>query len=217
VVIHCPGTERDRLAHGTAPAEMAGELLPAERSRGRASPAFGAALPPGSELLTAAMACAELMVIGNQSQGRNTSSVPARGHLIPRAANAARSSACCRRWLKAAGSRVSYRRPRVMRDWQGKMTGQRPTVFTARCQMTRLQLDHAICARCDRGLPRTHDFSRPAGRGGLPEAYDESCRRNPGGVSPGCRFVAGSPIFGDAPGTPDRAKRDQLRRVIDAV
>ncbi len=140
----------------------------------------------------------------------------------PRTTDAARSfGMLLGKWLHARVHLVSYGGRGVMRDWQGRTDVANAPQFFLRT-MPDDPSSHwdpanyspdaiVVCLG-------TNDFNP-----GLPDeavytkAYDDfvgEIRR----VHPhAALLLAESPIFGDEPGTPDRAKRDLLRRVLEAV
>ena len=226
VVIHLsPGQNEIALPTGTAPAGgWLVELVRRTESWQGVASFRGLLLPPGSELLDPPpWPARKLMVIGDSiTGGEYIERFPPEDISTPRAANAARSfGMLLGRWLKAQVHLVSYGGRGVMRDWQGKTDGANAPQFFNRT----LPDDPASTWNHADYVPDaivvclgTNDFSRD-----LPDeavyrkAYDDLVGEIRAVYPRAALLLAESPIFGDAPGTPDRAKRDQLRRVIDAV
>jgi lysophospholipase L1-like esterase len=226
VVIHLkPGDNEIALPTGVAP--KGGWLVEVVRRneswQGVAS-FRGLLLPPDCELLTPpAWPTRKLMVIGDSiTGGEYVERFPPEYLSTPRAANAARSyGMLLGRWLKAQVHLVSYGGRGVMRDWQGRTDVPNAPQFFNRTlpDDADSHWNHAeyvpdaivVCLG-------TNDFSKD-----LPDeavyrkAYDDFVGEIRAVYPRAALVLAESPMFGDAPGTPDRAKRDQLRRVLDAV
>jgi lysophospholipase L1-like esterase len=226
VVIHLsPGQNEIALPMGTAPAGgWLVELVRRNESWQGVASFRGLLLPPGSGLLDPpSWPARKLMVIGDSiTGGEYIERFPPEDISTPRAANAARSfGMLLGRWLKAQVHLVSYGGRGVMRDWQGQTNVPNAPQFFNRT----LPDDPASTWNHADYVPDaivvclgTNDFSKD-----LPDeavyrkAYDDFVGEIRAVYPRAALVLAESPIFGDAPGTPDRAKRDQLRRVIDAV
>jgi lysophospholipase L1-like esterase len=226
VVIHlAQGKNEIALPMGPAPAGgWLVELVRRTESWQGVASFRGLVLPPGCELLAPpSWPTRKLMVIGDSiTGGEYIERFPPEDISTPRAANAARSfGMLLGRWLKAQVHLVSYGGRGVMRDWQGKTDGANAPQFFNRTlpDDPDSHWNHAdyvpdvvvVCLG-------TNDFSKD-----LPDeavyqkAYDGFVGEIRSAYPRTALVLAESPIFGDAPGTPDRAKRDQLRRVIEAV
>ena len=184
----------------------------------------GLLLPPGCELLTPpAWPSRKLMFIGDSiTGGEYIERFPPENVSTPRAANAARSyGMLLGRWLKAQVHLVSYGGRGVMRDWQGRTDVPNAPQFFQRT----LPDDPDSRWNHSDYVPDVvvislgqNDFSKD-----LPDeavyrkAYDDFVGGIRAAYPRAALVLAEVSLFGDTPGTPDRAKRDQLRRVLEAV
>jgi lysophospholipase L1-like esterase len=226
VVIHlAPGDNEIALPAGVAPAEgWLVELVRRNESWQDVSSFQGLRLPPGCELLTPpAWPARKLMIIGDSiTSGEYVERFPPENLNTPRTANAARSyGMLLARWLKAQVHLVSYGGRGVMRDWQGRTDlANAPQFF----QRTLPDDPDSHWNHADY-VPDVivvslgqNDFSKD-----LPDeavyrkAYDDFVGEVRAAHPSAALVLAELSLFGEAPGTPDRAKRDQLCRVIEAV
>jgi len=226
VVIHLkPGENEIALPTGVAPAEgWLIELVRRTESWQGVASFQGLLLPPGCELLPPpAWPARKLMFIGDSiTGGEYVERFPPENDNTPRVANAARSfGMLLGRWLKAQVHLVSYGGRGVMRDWQGRTDLANAPQFFQRTlpDDPASQWDHASY------LPDAivvclgqNDFSKD-----LPDeaiytkAYDDFVGEIRAAYPRVALVLAELSLFGETPGTPDRAKRDQLRRVIESV
>jgi lysophospholipase L1-like esterase len=226
VVIHL-AEGKNEVALPTGPAPAGGWLVELVRRteawQGVAS-FRGLLLPPGCELLKPpAWPSRKLMFIGDSiTCGEYIERFPPEDISTPFSTNAARSyGMLLGRWLKAQVHLVSYGGRGVMRDWQGKTDCANAPQFFNRT----LPDDPNSHWNHEDYVPDaivvclgTNDFSKD-----LPDeavylkAYDDFVGEIRAVYPRAALVLAESPIFGDVPGTPDRAKRDLLRRVLDAV
>ena len=228
VMVHLqPGENAVPLPAGDAPASgWLVELVRRTESWQGVAAFEGLVLPPGCELLPPpAWPARKLLCIGDSiTGGEYLDLIPPAGDVerTPRTANAARAyGMLLGRWLNAQVHLVSYGGRGVVRDWQGKTdTGNAPQFFQrALPDDPAAPWDHArytpdaivVCLG-------QNDFSSGSqDEKEYTEAYDRfigDIRK----VHPHAALVlAGSPMQGDTPGSPDRAKRDQLYRTLDAV
>jgi len=184
----------------------------------------GLILPEGCDLLPPPpWPPRKLMFIGDSiTCGEYVERFPPEDDNSPRTTNAARSfGMLLARWLNAQVHLVSYGGRGVMRDWQGNTNVNNAPQFFQRTMPDdpASRWDHAAY------VPDVvvislgqNDFSKD-----LPDeaVYTKACDDFVGEVRaayPGAALVlAEVSLFGDTPGTPDRAKRDQLHRVLAAV
>ena len=184
----------------------------------------GLQLPPGCELLPPPpWPGRRLLFIGDSiTSGEFVERFPPEDVSTPRTANAARSfGMLLGRWLQARVHLVSCGGRGLIRDWTGKTDGINAPQFF------RLTLPDAPAGPWNPSdyIPDaivvclgTNDFSKDLpNEAAYTKAYDdfvgEIRTAHPGAAL----LLAESPILGDAPGTADRAKRDQLRRTLEAV
>ena len=226
VVLHLhPGDNEVPLPTGAAPdAGWVVDLVRRTESWQGVAVFEGLALPPGCELLPPPpWPERRLMFIGDSiTGGECIDRMPPECDGTPRTANAARSfGMLLGRWLRAQVHLVSYGGRGVVRDWQGK------TDVANAPQFFQLGLPDDPTARWDHAAYTPdvivvclgqNDFNQ----GLLDEsAYTDAYARfvaEVRQVHPGAVLVlAEDPMFGDEPGTLDRAKRDQLRRTLEAV
>jgi hypothetical protein len=184
----------------------------------------GLALPPGAELLPPpSWPERRLMFIGDSmTSGEFIDRMPPEYDNTPRTANAARCfGMLLGRWFNAQVHLVSYGGRGVVRDWQGKTdVNNAPQFFP-------LALPDDPAARWNHAgyAPDAivvclgqNDFSQ-----GRPDeaAYTETYARfveNLRQIHPGAALIlAEDPMLDETPGSSDRAKRDQLRRTLDAI
>ncbi len=140
----------------------------------------------------------------------------------PRTTDAARSfGMLLGKWLHAQVQLVSYGGRGVMRDWQGRTDTNNAPQFFGRTMPDdpNSHWDPAnyvpdaivVCLGTNDfnvGLPKEAVFTK---------AYEDFVRQIRADYPHAALLLAESPMFGDTPGTEDRAKRDLLRRVLDAV
>jgi lysophospholipase L1-like esterase len=226
VMIHLnPGENEIALPTGRAPAQ--GRLIELVR-RNEAWQGIatfqGLVLPPGCELLPPPpWPERKLMFIGDSiTGGEYLERFPPENISTPQSANAARAfGMLLGRWLHAQVHLVSYGGRGVMRDWQGNTDGTNAPQFFQRT-LPDDPVSHwnhvdyvpdaiVVCLGAN-------DFSKD-----LPDeatytkAYDDFVGEVRVAYPHAVLLLAESPIFGDTPGTHDRAKRDQLRRTLEAV
>jgi lysophospholipase L1-like esterase len=226
VVIHLAhGQNEVALPTGTAPSGgWLVELVRRNEAWQGVASFRGLLLPPGCELLDPpSWPGRKLMIIGDSiTGGEYIERFPPEDISTPRAANAARSfGMLLGRWLKAQVHLVSYGGRGVVRDWQGLTTVANAPQFFNRT----LPDDPASTWDHTDYVPDavvvclgTNDFSKDLpDEAAYRKAYDDFVGEIRAVYPRAGIVLAESPIFGDAAGTPDRAKRDQLRRVIDAV
>lgn len=184
----------------------------------------GLELPEGCELLPPPpFPARKLLVIGDSiTCGDQIESLPPEFDLGPRRTNATRSyGMLLGRWLGAQVHLVACGGRGLTRDWRGDRTVANAPQFFQRA----LPDDPGSAWNHGAYAPDvlvvclgTNDFNQD-----LPEekAFIEACDRflrQIREVHPNAALVlAESPIFGEAPGTPDRAKRDLLRRCLEGV
>jgi lysophospholipase L1-like esterase len=184
----------------------------------------GLVLPPGGELLSPPpWPERRLLFIGDSiTSGEYLDRMPPEYDNTPRMADAPRAfGMLLGRWLHAQVHLVSYGGRGVMRDWQGKTDVANAPQFFPRAlpDDPSARWDHAnytpdaivVCLG-------QNDFSKDL----LDEAiYTDAYARFIADIRqahPAAALIlAEDPMFGDAPGTLDRAKRDQLRRTLEAV
>ncbi len=165
----------------------------------------------------------KLMFIGDSvTCGEYVERFPPEDDNSPRTTNAARSfGMLLGRWLNAQVHLVSYGGRGVMRDWQGNTDVNNAPQFFQRT----LPDDPASRWNHADYVPDLvvislgqNDFSKD-----LPDeavytkAYDDFVGEVRAAYPHAALLLAEVSLFGDAPGTPDRAKRDQLHRVLAAV
>jgi len=181
----------------------------------------GLQLPAGCELLPPpAWPQRKLMFIGDSiTGGEYIERFPPENVPTPQSANAGRSfGMLLGRWLGAQVHLVSYGGRGVMRDWQGK------TDVANAPQFFRRTLPDDPDSRWNHAdySPDTivvclgqNDFSKD-----LPDeaiytkAYDDFIGEVRSAHPHAALLLAEVSLLGDTPGSPDRAKRDQLRRVL---
>ena len=228
VVIHLKeGANEVALPSGAAPADGWLVELTRRTESWQGVVAFaGLSLPPGCALVPPPpWPERKLLFIGDSiTGGEYVELFPPvwPGDATPRAANAARSyGALLGRQLKAQVQLVSCGGRGLVRDWQGKTDGiNAPQFFElALPDDPAIRWDHAqyqpdaivICLG-------QNDFSS-----GLPDeteytaAYAAFIARIRAVHPRAALVLAGSPIQKETPDSADRAKRDQLRRTLDAV
>ncbi len=184
----------------------------------------GLTLPPGGELLRPPpWPERKLLVIGDSvTGGEYDERFPPENDNTPRVANAARGyGMLLGRRLQAQVHLVSYGGRGVMRDWQGRTDLPNAPQFFQRTlpDDPASRWDHAAW------VPDVvvvalgqNDFSKD-----LPDeavyrqAYDEFIGAVRAAYPRAALVLAELSLFGDTPGTPDWAKREQLRRVLEAV
>jgi lysophospholipase L1-like esterase len=226
VMIHLnPGANEIVLPTGRAPA--AGWLIELVRRnetwQGIAT-FQGLVLPPGCELLPPPpWPERKLLFIGDSiTGGEYLERFPPENDNTPRVANAARAfGMLLGRWLHAQVHLVSYGGRGVMRDWQGNIDVNNAPQFFQRTlpDDPASHWDHASY------VPDVivvslgqNDFSKD-----LPDettytkAYDSFVGEIRAAYPRAALLLAEVSLQGDTPGTPDRAKRDQLRRTLEAV
>jgi lysophospholipase L1-like esterase len=226
VVIHLsPGQNEIALPTGPAPAGgWLVELVRRTESWQGVASFRGLLLPPGCELLTPPpWPARKLMFIGDSiTGGEYIERFPPENVSTPRAANAARSfGMLLGRWLKAQVHLVSYGGRGVMRDWQGRTDVPNAPQFFQRT----LPDDADAHWTHANYVPDVvvislgqNDFSKD-----LPDeatytkAYDNLVGEIRAVYPRAALVLAEVSLFGDTPDTPDRAKRDQLRRVLVTV
>ena len=164
-----------------------------------------------------------MLFIGDSiTSGEYVERFPPESISTPRSANAARSfGMLLGRWLQAQVHLVSCGGRGIIRDWTGKTDGiNAPQFFqltlpddpAAHWNSAEYQPDAIVVCL------GTNDFSKD-----LPDevaytkAYDDFIGEIRAAHSGAALLLAESAILGDAPGTTDRAKRDQLRRTLEAV
>jgi lysophospholipase L1-like esterase len=226
VMIHLNPGENE-IALPTGPAPAAGWLIELVR-RNEAWQGIatfqGLILPLGCELLPPPpWPERKLMFIGDSiTGGEYLERFPPENDNTPRVANAARAfGMLLGRWLQAQVHLVSYGGRGVMRDWQGNTDGTNAPQFFQRTlpDDPAPRWDHAsyvpdaivVCLG-------QNDFSKD-----LPDeavyakAYDDFVGEIRAAYPQAALLLAEVSLFGDTPGTPDWTKRDQLRRVLEAV
>jgi lysophospholipase L1-like esterase len=184
----------------------------------------GLTLPAGCELLSPpAWPARRLMFIGDSiTCGEYVERLPSELDSTPRSTNAGRSfGMLLGKWLNAQVHLVSAGGGGVIRDWEGKTDGiNAPDFFqlalpddpAAKWNPADYQPDAIVVSL------GTNDFSKDLPDEALyTKAYDDFITHIRAAHPKAGILLAESAIFGDAPGTPDRAKRDQLRRTIEAV
>lgn len=184
----------------------------------------GLLLPPGCELLRPpAWPTRKLMFIGDSiTCGEYIERFPPEDISTPQSTNAARSfGMLLGDWLKAQVHLVGCGGRGVIRDWTGKTDGINAPQFF---QLTlpddpTVRWDHASY------VPDVvvvslgqNDFNKD-----LPDeamytkAYDDFVGEIRAAYPRAGIVLAEVSLFGDTPGTPDSAKRDLLRRVLETV
>lgn len=226
VVVHLKqGGNEIALPTGAAPAEgWLVELVRRNEAWQGMAVFQGLLLPPGCELLTPpAWPARKLMFIGDSiTGGEYIERFPPENDNTTRVANAARSyGILLGRWLGAQVHLVSYGGRGVMRDWQGRTDCANAPQFFQRTlpDDPDSRWDHSVY------VPDVvvvslgqNDFSKD-----LPDeavyrkAYDDFVGEIRAACPNAALVLAELSLFGETPGTPDRAKRDQLRRVIEDV
>ncbi len=213
------------LPTGTAPASgWLVELVRRTEAWQGVATFHGLLLPPRCELLPPpAWPERKLMFIGDSiTGGEYIERFPPENVSTPQSANAARSfGMLLGQWLHAQIHLVSYGGRGVMRDWQGNTNVDNAPQFFQRT------LPDDPASRWDHAsyVPDVivvslgqNDFSKD-----LPDeavytkAYDDFVGEIRAAYPRAALLLAEVSLFGDTPGTPDRAKRDQLRRVLEAV
>ena len=184
----------------------------------------GLVLPAGCELLPPPpWPGRRLMFIGDSiTSGEYVERLPPENISTPRTANAARSfGMLLGRWLQAQVHLISCGGRGIIRDWTGKTDGINAPQFFQRA----LPDDPAAHWNHADYMPDaivvclgTNDFSKDLpNEAAYTKAYDDFVGEirlaHPGAAL----LLAESSILGGAPGTADRAKRDQLRRTLEAV
>jgi len=184
----------------------------------------GLELPPGCELLPPpSPPSRRLLIIGDSiTCGEKIDRMAPEFDDTPRMTNATRSyGMLLGRWLGAQVHLVSFGGRGVTRDWRGsKDVANAPQFFQralpedpdSRWDHTSYRPDAVVICL------GTNDFNVDLPEeAAFTEAYDRflgDIRR----VHPGCALIlAESPIFGEEPGTPDRKKRDLLRRCLEGL
>jgi lysophospholipase L1-like esterase len=226
VFIHlAPGDNEIALPTGAAPAGgWLVELVRRNESWQGVASFQGLLLPPGCELLPPPpWPARKLMFIGDSiTGGEYVERFPPENLSTPRTANAARSyGMLLGRWLNAQVHLVSYGGRGVMRDWQGNTDVTNAPQFFLRAMPDEpgsrwnpadYEPDAIVVSLGQ------NDFSKD-----LPDeavylkAYDDFVGEVRAAHPRAALVLAELSLFGVTPGTPDRAKRDQLDRVIEAV
>jgi lysophospholipase L1-like esterase len=183
----------------------------------------GLLLPSGCELLPPPpWPGRRLMFIGDSiTGGEYVERFPPENISTPRAANAARSfGMLLGRWLQAQVHLVSCGGRGIIRDWTGKTDGiNAPQFFQRVLPDDPPPWNHAeylpdaivVCLG-------TNDFSKDLpNEAAYTKAYDDFVGDIRAAHPGAALLLAESPILGGAPGTMDRAKRDHLRRTLEAV
>jgi lysophospholipase L1-like esterase len=217
----------NEIALPTGPAPAQGwliELVRRNESWQGVATFHGLTLPGGCELLPPpAWPARRLMFIGDSiTCGEYLDRFPPENDNTPRMCNAGRAfGMLLGRWLNAQVHLVSYGGRGVLRDWQGNTdTNNAPQFFhLALPDDPATKWDHAayepdaivVCLGANdfsKDIPDEALYTRTYA------AFVAEIRR----AHPKAAVVlAESPMFGEAPGTPDRAKRDALRRTLEAV
>jgi len=184
----------------------------------------GLVLPAGCELLPPPpWPARKLLFIGDSvTCGEYAERFPPENENTPRVANAVRAyGMVLARWLQAQVHLVSYGGRGVMRDWQGNTDVNNAPQFFQRTlpDDPASRWDHAAY------VPDVvvvslgqNDFSKD-----LPDeavyarAYDHFIGDVRAAYPRAGLVLAELSLFGDTPGTPDWAKREQLRRVLESV
>jgi lysophospholipase L1-like esterase len=226
VVIHLlSGQNEIPLPTGTAPASgWLIELVRRTESWQGIATFEGLRLPPGCELLPPPpWPGRKLMFIGDSiTGGEFLERFPPESISTPQSANAARSyGMLLGRWLRAQVHLVSYGGRGVMRDWQGNTSVANAPQFFQRTlpDDPASHWDHAAYVPdvvvvslgqndFNQSLPDEAEYTR---------AYDDFVGEIRAAYPRAAVLLAELSLFGDQPGTPDRAKRDQLHRVLEAV
>lgn len=226
VLVHPPaGRSEFVLPSGEAPADgWVVELVRRSESWQGVASFHGLRLPPGCELLPPPpLPERRLLCIGDSiTGGERIERMPPELDPTPRTANAGRAfGRLLGQALHAQVHLVSYGGRGIMRDWEGRTdTVNAPQFFDRTLpDEPEPRWDHRaympdviiVCLG-------TNDFNP-----GLPDAavYEQAYDRFVGQVRSvhprAALLLAESPIFGEEPGTQDRAKRDLLRRCLDGV
>ena len=226
VLLHlAPGGNEIALPAGTAPAGGWLVELVRRNEAWQGIAAFeGLLLPPGCELLPPPpWPARKLMFIGDSiTCGECVERFPPENNNTPRVANAARSyGMLLGRWLNAQVHLVSCGGRGIIRDWTGRTDGINAPQFF---KLT-LPDDPASPWNPAAYVPDVvvvslgqNDFSKD-----LPDeamyrkAYDDFVGEIRAAHPRAALVLAELSLFGPTPGTPDRAKRDALCRVIEAV
>jgi lysophospholipase L1-like esterase len=213
------------LPSGTAPASgWLVELVRRTEAWQGIATFHGLLLPPGCELLPPpAWPERKLMFIGDSiTGGEYIERFPPENISTPQTANAARAyGMLLGRWLHAQVHLVSYGGRGVMRDWQGNTNvGNAPQFFQralpddpdSHWDHTAYVPDLVVVSLgqndFNQSLPDEAVYTK---------AYDGLVGDIRAAYPRAALLLAEVSLFGDTPGTPDRAKRDQLRRVLEAV
>ncbi len=226
VVIHLnQGENRIALPTGKAPAQgWLVELVRRTESWQGVATFEGLELPSGGELLPPPpWPGRKLMFIGDSvTCGECIERFPAEDVPTPRSANAGRSfGMLLGRWLGAQVHLVSYGGRGVMRDWEGKTDVANAPQFFQRT----LPDDPAppwnpadyspdaivICLGqndFNQDLPAEAIYTR---------AYDDFVGQVRAAHPQAALILGELSLYGETPGTLDRAKRDQLNRIIDTI
>jgi len=226
VVIHlAPGKNEIALPLGAAPSGgwLVELVRRTEAWQGIAS-FRGLLLPPGCELLSPpAWPKRKMLFIGDSiTCGEYVERFPPEYISTPRSTNAARSfGMLLGRWLKAQVHLVSCGGRGVIRDWTGKTDGINAPQFF---QLT-LPDDPEVRWNHASYVPDVvvvslgqNDFNKDVPDEAMyTKAYDDFVGQIRAAYPRAGLVLAEVSLFDDAPGTPDRAKRDLLHRVVQTV
>ena len=219
------GENEIHLPTGTAPAQgWLVELLRRTEAWQGTATFEGLLLPTGCDLLPPPpWPARKLMFIGDSiTCGEYIERFPPENDNSPRTTNAARTfGMLLGKWLHARVHLVSYGGRGVMRDWQGNTNVNNAPQFFQRAMPDdpASRWDHAsyVPDLVVVSLGQ-NDFNKD-----LPDeavytkAYDDFVGEVRAAYPHAAVLLAEVSLFGDTPGTPDRAKRDRLHRVLEAV